>query len=68
MNTPYLYDTREYLYLCNLNFVFDYQYAYNNYAASTIDALVTISTLLTMMFIIWKVLCLYVRHSFYSSL
>ena len=68
LNTPYQYDTEYKLFAGNINFVFDYQYSYNNYAASAIDALVTISTLIMMLFIIWKSLCLYVRYNFYKSL
>jgi hypothetical protein len=48
--------------------LFDYQYSYNNYKASTIDALVTISTLMMMIFIVWSVLRLYVQSCFYREL
>ena len=57
LNNPNMYNIDDWFYYGNINFIFDQQFSYNNYKASTIDGLVVISTLFMMNFIVWKVLC-----------
>ena len=68
LNNPYLEDASDWFFFGYINFVFDNQYSYNNYKASTIDGLTVISTLVMMYFIVWKMICYYVQCSFYHHL
>lgn len=50
-NFPYVAQSSAY-YDATINFKFDYQYSYNNYQASMIDAMTNLSTVLVFFFLI----------------
>ena len=68
LNTPYVYSEEDFYYIGQIDFTFDNEFSYNNYKASTIDAIVVLGTIIMIYFIIWKCLCYYVKHRFYQDL